>query len=232
MASGSATCVCSLCSFSSPTRSLWLSHLRSVHGEDDHFFVTCDINQCGASYSKCASLVSHIYRQHREIISSGRKPNRGSRQTDDFEDYGYSDGQDVSINEDNGECSRRTDLQHAIDQILQTDGIEQQKKGALYTLSLKVICGLSESAVNYVINENQKVFDHTIGRAKAGVHECVSRASVSLDESLVEDINQFFSRVKDPFEGLHSTFLQESFYRQHFRCLVCDCEFVAGWIGE
>lgn len=141
------------------------------------------------------------------------------RQSDDFQGDGrssYFGGQDVSMNEHS-----QTDLQHVIDQILQTDGNEQQKKGALYILGLKEKCGLSESVVNHVIKETQKVFDHTIGRAKAGVDECLSRASVSLDESLVADLNQFFGCVKDPFEGLHSTFLQESFYRVQFGCMVC-----------
>lgn len=148
-------CVCSLCNFSSPTKALWR-----------------DIDGCGASYSKCASLVSHVYRQHRERISAGRKTNNRAdmpRQSDDFQGDGrssYFGGQDVSMNEHS-----QTDLQHVIDQILQTDGNEQQKKGALYILGLKEKCGLSESVVNHVIKETQKVFDHTIGRAKAGVDE-------------------------------------------------------------
>ena len=64
----------------------------------------------------------------------------------------------------------RSDVQHAVDQLLQTDSIEQQKKVALFTLSLKEVCGLSESAVNFVIGEVQQVFGHTIGRVKAGVN--------------------------------------------------------------
>ena len=33
----------------------------------------------------------------------------------------------------------RSDVHHAVDQLLQTDGIEQQKKVALFTLSLKEV---------------------------------------------------------------------------------------------
>lgn len=55
-----SSCDCPLCNFSSPSRGLWLSHLRSVHSKDNDFFISCDINGCGSSYSRCASFVSHI----------------------------------------------------------------------------------------------------------------------------------------------------------------------------
>ena len=79
---------------------------------------------------------------------------------------------------------------------------------------------MSESAVNFVIGEVQQVFGHTIGRVKAGVNECLSKSSLDVEESLTEDLEGLFSKVKDPFRGLHTTFLQESFYRNHFGCMV------------
>ena len=69
----------------------------------------------------------------------------------------------------------RTSLQHAIDQILETDQEEQKKKGALFILNLKEIRCLSESAVGHVVKETQKVFKHTIGRIQAGVNECIAK---------------------------------------------------------
>lgn len=93
--------------------------------------------------------------------------------------------------------------------------------GALYVLNLKEICGLSESAVNRVIKETQNVFNHTIGRVKAGINECLSRNSMSQDEALAVDLNQFITAVSDPFEGVHSTFLQERFYENNLGCMVC-----------
>ena len=58
---------CPLCNFSAPTRTLWLSHIRSVHSGDENFFIICVINQCGSKYNKCTSFVTHIYRQHRDV---------------------------------------------------------------------------------------------------------------------------------------------------------------------
>lgn len=62
---------------------------------------------------------------------------------------------------DEGEV--QTSLQHAIDQVLERDQYIQQKKGTLFILNLKEIRFLSESAVDHVVKETQKVFEHTIG---------------------------------------------------------------------
>ena len=75
-------------------------------------------------------------------------------------------------------ASPRSDLQHTIDQILKIDHEEQQKKGALYLLNLKELCGLSQAAVDHIVNETQKVFEYTIGHIKAGVNECISKNGV------------------------------------------------------
>ena len=148
--------------------------------------------------------------------SSGLVPDGGFGGGD-----GDSDDRSIFMRDVNDLELPRTDLQHNIDQLLQTDDEEQRKRGALYVLKLKEICGLSESAVGHVVKETQKVFCHSVGRIKAGVNERLSRSTLSQDESLTMDVNCFFDNVKDPFDGIHSTFLQESYYREHFGCLVC-----------
>ena len=47
--------------------------------------------------------------------------------------------------EEAGMSGVRTYLQHAIDQIVESDVEEQQKKGSLYLLNLKEVHGLSDS---------------------------------------------------------------------------------------
>ncbi len=206
---------CPLCNFSSPSKNLWLSHLRSVHSKDDDFLVVCDIDECGARYSKCASFVSHVYRQHRGRLIE-KQPNSTLPQVQ-LQDVDDDDA-------DPGFCvfsePLRTDLQHAIDQILQTDDEEQQKKGAFFILNLKEVRGLSQSAIDHIVRETRKVFSHTVGRIKAGVDECLARNSVVPDEFLTVDLSHLFANVKEPFHGIHSTFLQENFYRHQLGCMV------------
>lgn len=212
-----SSCDCPLCNFSSPSRGLWLSHLRSVHSKDNDFFISCDINGCGSSYSRCASFVSHIYRQHREIIMAGQLQNSP---VVSYNDCG-EDRRDIESFELMCSEPLRSDLQHAVDQLLQTADEEQKKKAALYILNLKEIRGLSQVAIDNIVQETQKVFNHSFGRIKAGVDECLSRSSIVPDESLAADLDHLFVNAKDPFEGLHSTYLQESYYRCHLGCMVC-----------
>ena len=123
-----STCECPLCNFSAPSRSLWLSHIRNVHYNDTSFNLTCGINECTSTYTRCASFVSHVYRQHRDIVvnqaSTSACTNSDQGQLEPV--YEYMTLSSMSTSED------RTSLQHAIDQILETDQEEQKKKGALF----------------------------------------------------------------------------------------------------
>ena len=216
---------CPLCNFNAPTRSLWLSHLRSVHHDDDNFHVNCGIDGCTSQYSRCASFVSHVYRQHREVVVVNKYPAKrvGTNLTEVEECgsrmLGRSEGVDCADDFNAAyEGEERTELQHAIDQITQKDEEEQQKKDALFILNLKEVRYLSESAVDHVIKEAQKVFRHTIGRIRAGVNECIANGGT--DPSDMPALSQFFDSVEQPFQSLQSTYLQEKFYREQFGCIV------------
>lgn len=209
---------CPLCNFNAPTRSLWLSHLRSVHHDDNNFLVTCGIDGCTSTYSRCTSFVSHIYRQHREVVivknSAKGVGTFNTDLTEVEEDVSYGTNAFDML----GEREERTDLQHAVDQLTQKDEEEQLKKDALFILNLKEICCLSESSIDRVVKQAQKVFRHTFGRIRAGVNEHI--ASYGIDPSDIPNLSEFFSSVEQPFQGLQSTYLQENFYRQQFKCIV------------
>ena len=53
-----------MCNFQSPTIYLLLSHLRTVHGSDPRFHVTCGISGCTVSSKSFSFLYSHIYHRH------------------------------------------------------------------------------------------------------------------------------------------------------------------------
>ena len=209
---------CPLCNFSAPTWSLWLSHLRGVHSDDENFLVTCGINGCVACYTKCASFVSHLYRQHRGTVVSGHSSTvcvsgNPSMEEDESPDCNI-------VHEESTEI--RTDIQHAVDQILETDYAEQMKKSALFILNLKEIRSLPESTVEHIVKETQKMFTHTVGRIRAGVNECISKSGANPTE--IPNLAQFLADVQLPFQGLHSTFLREKYYKQQFGCLVSDTQ--------
>ena len=211
---------CPLCNFSCPTKNLWLSHLRRVHSNDDNFYVTCDINNCGTSYTKCSSFVSHVYRQHRDnMVITTRQHSSLTPENDSGCRMELVD--DVSFDGDIDHEQERNDLQHIINGLLEIDEEEQTKKAALFILHLKERRNLSQVAVDDVLKEVNGLFSHVIGRIKAGVHECMTKSNP------VESINELFASATNPFQPLHSTYLQETYYQSHLGCMVSSCLLLA-----
>ena len=226
--SSSTSFDCSLCNFSSPNRSLWLSHLRGVHSQDENFSIVCGINECSASYVKCSSFVSHVYRQHREALTNSTNNIHNSAESSQTDACEYNTSESgILLDETDNEPTSVADmnLRHTIDQLLETDEVVQKEKVALYILNLKDVRGLSESAVEHVVKETQAIFHHTIGRIQAKVSQHLSRNGVDL--STLPNLDNVYTEVTDPFQGLNTTHLQEKFYREHFGCIVsitrCTC---------
>jgi len=126
--------------------------------------VTCGVAGCDASYSKCTSLVSHIYRKPRDCVITGESSKTTLLESSESanEPYLY----ESIVNPEPEAISSEIELQHTIDHLLGTDDEEQLKKSALYILNLKEIRGLSEAAVDHIVKETQELFKHTFGRLK------------------------------------------------------------------
>lgn len=108
----SASCECPLCNFSAPSRNLWLSHIRNVL-----LFFPLPVelmNVVVPIYTKCASFVSHVYRQHRDIIINQACT---SACTDSDQSQLESVYEDIIL-PSTGTSEDRTSLQHAVDQII------------------------------------------------------------------------------------------------------------------
>ena len=66
---GLASYSCLLCEYIGRSIRLLLSHLRSIHSSDPHFYVCCGINDCSYTAVSFSALYSHIYRRHSHVIS-------------------------------------------------------------------------------------------------------------------------------------------------------------------
>ena len=111
-----------------------------------------------------------------------------------------------------------SDLQCTVDQLLQVDAEVQRKPRALFLLRLKEGRCLSQVAVNEVVSACQELFKHTVSRVQAGVRERLALHGV--DSYDIPDLANFLETIQDPFDGLHSTYLQEKFYREKLGCIV------------
>ena len=59
---------CCLYEYSSPSLSLYISHLRLVHGKDSSFSVTCGIDGCRDHFRTFSGFSSHVYCHHRSAV--------------------------------------------------------------------------------------------------------------------------------------------------------------------
>ena len=180
---------CSLCDFRSPSLSLWLSHLRHVHRSDTAITIKCPVGDCGAVYDKVNSFCSHMYRSHRVLCTTDTDASANNKQTTAspssiVHPMSIETGTEVS-----------DDLQHDIDQLLETDGFEQRKKSSLYLLQIKEERMVSQAAVNDIVQGCQEVFQHTIGRIKAGVKRKLS--SSGIDPTEVSGLDELFTSVTE-----------------------------------
>ncbi len=121
---------CPLCNFISPNRNLWLSHIRGVHSNDDDFSMACGISECTATYSKCSSFISHVYRKHRDVLSVPDKVEHSTCSSEHTDSVVFE---------------RSVDMEHTISQQMRYYNRR----------NLKEVHGLSEIAVQHVIHETQ-----------------------------------------------------------------------------
>ena len=63
-----ATYKCPLCSVSSPTLRLHVSHLRVTHAKEDSFSLLCGVNDRREVFRTFSAYNSHIYRHHRTEV--------------------------------------------------------------------------------------------------------------------------------------------------------------------
>ena len=113
------------------------------------------------------------------------------------------------------ECTGDTIDPFVMDQLLGLDAEQQQKMSALFILGLKEGHCLSQSAIDDIISSCQDMFKHHNLRIRAGVQERLLNFGIDVPE-----IDSFLSSTSDPFIGLHSTYMQEKFYREKLGCIV------------
>lgn len=205
--------VCPLCSSRSSSLPLWLCHLRQVHRFDSDICMNCPVGDCNTTYKKVNSFCSHMYRQHREVACtrSSTPPNSCHTQK---ESSVFSDSGSVQLGDVINSPAVTEDLQHDIDQLLHTDHLEQQKS-SLFLLQLKEERVISQADV---VRGCKEVFEHTIGRLKAGVKHKLSLSGI--DPSEVSGLDDLFSSVNGPFDGIETAYLQDKFVADNLGCIV------------
>lgn len=54
-----------------------LQHIREVHSFEPDFHILCGLDGCPATYNVYESFRSHVYKKHRELLTSNNSCNQG-----------------------------------------------------------------------------------------------------------------------------------------------------------
>ena len=162
-------------------------------------------------YCKVNSICSHIYCKHRDIAGSSSESN----DTLPNEDPGEQEAAPSGILMD---LSLPPSLSHDVDKLLRRDANEQKKKSCLFLLQLKEERLLTQAALNDVVVGCKEVFEHTVGRLKAGVSQTLAQFGV--DPSDVDGLESVFDEASDPFVGLETAYLQDKFISKELGSIV------------
>ena len=155
-------------------------------------------------------LNTHIYRKHRERLTDLSITN--STNKDDLNDEVV--GLDTVPTYDDA----NEPVFHAVNQLLQVDHHEQLKISSKFLMKLKDCRGMSQVAINDVVEGSQTIFSHTVSRLKAWVEEKLTQHGIDIEQ--IDGLQELFSTVQDPFAGIHTPYLQQKFIASNFGYIV------------
>lgn len=99
-----------------------------------------------------------------------------------------------------------------------TDAEEVRHSSALFLLKLKELRRTSQVAIDEVVESSRGLFLRTMERVQAGVRAKLAESGV--DPISIKGLNNAFSDVADPFEGIETCHLQEKYFREKLGLIV------------
>ena len=202
---------CQLCHLFLPDLRANISHIRQVHAKQPNFSLVCGIQECSQQFN------SHVYRAHTDSVGL---------------DTSVSPAEDPECLNQIPSCSSESafpayvfesndlpdEIQYDIWHLLGVEQQHEQREAAKFLLKLKEICRVSERTVGEVISSYRHLFAHSLRVVKANVKDSLGQVGVRMS-----DISGSFNDVPDVFEGLHTSYLQEKYFRDHFNLYVSLC---------
>lgn len=208
---------CFLCGSPSLTWRLYVSHLRVVHSKDPSFHLMCGIDGCREVFRTFSAFNSHVYRHHRDVMGVNSTDSGCKCSTDTTSPSIMDDCTEVlegSVVGDQGESGTRDIL--SPDSELHPD--PRTVAAAKFLLQLREGRQISQAAVSDIITGCKTLCKLSVDTVKDGVKRTLNNAVLHVDcvpgLAAVLDINA------DPFKGVDTNYLFESFCVNYLGCLV------------
>jgi hypothetical protein len=192
---------CPLCSwFAAPTLKGVVRHIGNCHAYDGGFHVTCGIGGCVRTYLNFHSYKNHLYKKHREIIMSDLPPQIPTLESPSLLPPELDDPVFSPL------VSR------------QQQPLLEKNESALFILKAREVYKMSQSALDSLLSDVSTMVDSKIGKMQASVSAVLDSKGITIDEELK---SSFQPQSGELFQGLRTRYLQEAYFKDHFKHVVC-----------
>lgn len=183
---------CPLCdTFAAPNLKGVVRHIGVVHAHEAGFHVTCGVDGCTKTYRKFVSYKKHMYVKHRDAQSVDRPEHDVSVQDSE------TVRSDSPMSEDHQEMY--------INQL--------HRSTALFILKAREIHKIPQTSLDYLLGDISTFMDINRSQLIQKITVALKEKGIDMESDLVALSNS--QDIVNPFEGLHTEYLQRQFFIKH-----------------
>ena len=193
---------CPVCyRFSAPTFQSVLTHVGSVHSWEPNFKITCGIEECPRIYTSYRSYRKHILQKHADFMNGSV----------------YDPGNDPSSSTDNSE-EMLSISPHESTPSSATVPVTHSM--ALFILKAKEERKIPQLALDGLLDDFHEIFKIQMNALGENIKKCLKELNCT--SHVITAVDQAISSnaAVSPFDGLHTAYLQQQYFRKHFHFVV------------
>ena len=168
-------------------------HIGANHRYDPGLSIRCGIQSCPETYTKFESFRSHLYRKHRDVLHLDSREN--SQPEGGSPEFTATSEDPV----EDGIFSQPSTADHQPN---------LQFSAAKFLIKTKEECKLTQVSIDKLVTSVRGLWDQAM-------EELQQRLAGLLPDEIDESL--FDTRL---FDGIETHYLQQKFYREHFRYVV------------
>ena len=194
--------ICPLCrSFASKNLKGIVRHIGRVHSHDANFHICCGLDGCHRTYKKFVSYKKHMYQRH---FKSGHLGVQLAYNDDDDDDNNnYDDYEDNEIG-----LPPPTNLH-------QLGG--SKRSSSLFLMKLENEFKVSPSSLDGILEDMSLLLEDNTKFLQNKLAVTLSKKGIEYDSEIA---SIFQDSITNPFQGLHTQYFREKYYREEMNLLV------------
>ena len=199
---------CCFCAFRCGKWRVFLRHTFESHSSLPNFSFNCPVDGCNQTFQTFSAISSHLSRKHPthdlDLTHSLTRTDPADIGVDNLSSTEHYEDNHSFIQQENNICR---DMDHKI---------MVQRSAALFLLTLKERYSVTQTALDFAIQQIKGMVGYLVEDMKANLKE---RFENCPGEVALPDITECFN-CTDPFANLGTEYLQYKFYQEHFGLVV------------